>query len=60
MTICPLIIGGQFIFNGVSMTIQDINYKTCSCACIYYDTCLKKFRFIDIVHPGCKCNAKTT
>ncbi len=58
MTVCPLVIGGQITHNGILMIIQHINLETCSCECIYYDKCLKKFGSLNISHICFICKTK--
>ena len=58
MGICPLVAGGQIISNGISMTIQYVNFETCCCECIYYDTCSKKFISLEVIHSCLICKTE--
>jgi|GEM_PF-5439559 len=53
---CPFKVGCQIVSDGITMTIQFIDYKTCCYQCIYYDNCLKKFMSVEVFRscPICK------
>ena len=60
MVKCPLKVGTQITAEGKLMTIQFINFETCSFECIYYDICSGSFRSVEIVRHCLACHPELT